>query len=268
VSKMFAGLESRIALVTGGASGIGYGVAEALLVEGAKVAIGDISAKMLDRAAAALNTPNLLPLQLDVTSSASVRQAVRKCTETFGGLNTLINSAGIIEFVPVEEILEENWQRVIAVDLTGVFLCCQAATPFLRRSGRGRIVTISSDAGKIGVALLSSYCAAKAGVIGFSKALAGELAPDGTTVNCVCPGGVTATQMGEQVLNWLSAKTAMSRDELLAERAKNVPVGRMQTTADVVGAVIFLISDAASYITGEALNIDGGGLGTSRIKGL
>lgn len=265
---MFTGLHSRIALVTGGGSGIGYGVAEALLAGGAKVAIGDISAQALDRATAALNSPNLLPLQLDVTSSASVRQAVKNCVESFGGLDTLVNSAGIIEFAPIDEILEENWQRVIAIDLTGVFFSCQAAAPFLRRSGRGRVVTISSDAGKIGVPLLSSYCAAKFGVIGLSKAIAGELAPHGVTVNCVCPGGVTATQMGEQVLRWLSAKTGRSREELLAERAKNVPLGRMQTTADVVGAVMFLISDAASYITGEALNVDGGGLGTTRIGGL
>jgi len=265
---MFMGLQSRVALVTGGASGIGYGVAEALLAGGAKVAIGDISEEALERAAAALNSPNLLPLQLDVTSSDSIRQTVKRCAEKFGGLDTLVNSAGIIEFVPLEEIAEDNWQRVISIDLTGVFLCCQATAPFLRRSGRGRVVTISSDAGKIGVPLLSSYCAAKFGVIGFSKAIAGELAPHGVTVNCVCPGGVTATQMGEQVLNWLSAKTGRSRDELLAERAKNVPLGRMQTIADVVGGVLFLISDAASYITGEALNIDGGGLGTTRIRGL
>jgi NAD(P)-dependent dehydrogenase (short-subunit alcohol dehydrogenase family) len=265
---MFTGLQSRVALVTGGASGIGYGVAEALLAGGAKVAIGDLNEQALDRAAAALNSSDLLPLHLDVTSSSSIRQAVKSCAEKFGGLDTLVNSAGIIEFVPLEEIVEDNWQRVISIDLTGVFLCCQAAAPFLRRSGRGRVVTISSDAGKIGVPLLSSYCAAKFGVIGFSKAIAGELAPHGVTVNCVCPGGVTATQMGEQVLNWLSAKTGRSRDELLSERAKNVPLGRMQTTADVVGGVLFLISDAASYITGEALNIDGGGLGTTRIRGL
>jgi NAD(P)-dependent dehydrogenase (short-subunit alcohol dehydrogenase family) len=265
---MLTGFTSRIALVTGGASGIGFGIAEALLAAGAKVAIGDISQPGLDRAAAALNSPDLLPLQLDVSSNESVRQAVKTCAKKFGGLDTLVNSAGIIEFVPLDEIAEENWRRVIDIDLTGVFLCCQAAAPFLRQSGRGRVVTISSDAGKIGVPLLSSYCAAKFGVIGFSKAIAGELAPHGVTVNCVCPGGVSETQMGAQVLDWLSSKTGRSRDELLSERASTVPMGRMQATADVVGGVMFLISDAASYITGEALNIDGGGLGTTRIRGL
>jgi NAD(P)-dependent dehydrogenase (short-subunit alcohol dehydrogenase family) len=259
--------DSRIALVTGGASGIGYAVAARLLADGARVAVGDISSTALEQARASLGSPNLLTLSLDVTSSKSVRQAVIACAEHFGGLDTLVNSAGIIEMMPLEDIREENWQRVIAIDLTGVFLCCQAAAPLLRRGGRGRIVTVSSDAGKVGVALLSSYCAAKFGVIGFSKAIAGELAPHGITVNCVCPGGVTETRMGDQVLAWLSSKTGMSRDELLTERAKTVPVGRMQTTDDVVGAIMFLISDAASYITGEALNVDGGGLGTTRIRG-
>src|SRR5205823_2729156 len=131
-----------------------------------------------------------------VTSSTSVREAITACVRKFGGLDTLVNSAGIIEFVPLEEIVEENWLRVIAVDLTGVFYCCRAAAPHLRKSGKGRIVTISSDAGKIGFAMLSSYCAAKFGVIGLSKAIAGELAAYGVTVNCVCPGGVSATKMG------------------------------------------------------------------------
>ena len=264
---MTSQFHSRVALVTGGASGIGYAVAAKLLAEGARVAIGDISSAALEQARATLNNPSLLTLSLDVTSSESVRLAVTACDEHFGGLDTLVNSAGIIEMVPLDDIREENWQRVIAIDLTGVFLCCQAAAPLLRRSGRGRIVTVSSDAGKIGVALLSSYCAAKFGVIGFSKAIAGELAPYGVTVNCVCPGGVTETKMGDQVLAWLSSKTGRSRDELLAERAKTVPLGRMQTTDDVVGAIVFLISDAASYITGEALNVDGGGLSTTRVRG-
>jgi NAD(P)-dependent dehydrogenase (short-subunit alcohol dehydrogenase family) len=260
--------EPRRALVTGGAHGIGYAVAEALLAIGTTVAIGDIDERGLNEAASELSSPRLLPVRMDVTSSESVRQAVEACAAKFGGLDTLVNCAGIIDFKPLDEIRGEEWNRVIAIDLTGVFLTCQAASPLLRQSGRGRIVTISSDAGKIGVALISSYCAAKAGVIGFSKAIAAELAPFGVTVNCVCPGGITATQMGQQVLDWISKKTGKSGEMVLADRAKSVPLGRMQTTEDVVGAVMFLISDAASYITGEALNVDGGGLGTTRIRGL
>src|SRR5215471_7691839 len=143
-------LHSRRALITGGAGGIGYAVARALLEAGARVAIGDLRPEALDHAARSLNNPQLLFLGLDVTSAESVAEAVRRCVERFGGLDTLVNCAGIISFAPLEEMRQEDWDRLLAVDLTGVFLCCRAAAPYLRRSGCGRIVTISSDAGKIG----------------------------------------------------------------------------------------------------------------------
>lgn len=258
----------RKALVTGGASGIGYAVAEALLAGGAQVAIGDIDRQAIHRAEARLSSANLVPILLDVTSRESVHQAVEACASRFGGLDTLINCAGVIQFCPLEAIEERDWERVIDVDLKGVFLCCQAAAPFLVRSGRGRIVTISSDAGKRGQPLLSSYSAAKFGVIGFSKAIAGELAPSRVTVNCVCPIGVTSTQMGQQVLEWLVKQTGQSVEEILASREQDVPLKRMATTEDVVAAVMFFISDAASFVTGEALNVDGGVLSTAPISGL
>jgi NAD(P)-dependent dehydrogenase (short-subunit alcohol dehydrogenase family) len=137
----------RRALVTGGAAGLGFAVAERLLATGAWVAIGDIDTLSLERAVKALNSPKLLPLVLDVTSRASVHDAVVACKKTFGGLDTLVNCAGIIDFIPLREMTEKQWDRVIDVDLKGVFLCCQAAEQLLRDSKRGRIVTMSSDAG-------------------------------------------------------------------------------------------------------------------------
>lgn len=258
----------RRALVTGGAAGLGYAVAERLLATGAWVAIGDIDNASLERAAKTLNSSKLLPLYLDVTSRASVRDVVVACEKKFGGLDTLVNCAGIIDFVPFGEMTEKQWDRVINVDLKGVFLCCQAVEQSLRNSKRGRIVTISSDAGKKGVALISSYCAAKFGVIGFSKAIAGELAPYGTTVNCVCPVGVSTTKMGQEVLDWLRVQTGQPMEAILAAREQTIPVGRMATAADVVHAVLFFISDEASFLTGEAINVDGGTLGTSLVPGL
>jgi NAD(P)-dependent dehydrogenase (short-subunit alcohol dehydrogenase family) len=258
----------RRALVTGGAAGLGYAVAERLLAMGAWVAIGDIDSASLERAAKALNAPQLLPLKLDVTSRSSVRSAVMACEEKFGGLDTLVNCAGIIDFVTLRDMTEDQWDRVISVDLKGVFLCCQAVEQLLCKSGRGRIVTISSDAGKKGFALLSSYCAAKFGIIGFSKAIAGELAPYGTTVNCVCPVGVTTTQMGQKVLDWIRGRTGQPVEAILAVREQTVPVGRMATAADVVYAVMFFISDEASFLTGEAINVDGGTLSTSVVPGI
>lgn len=258
----------RRALVTGGAAGLGYAVAARLLASGACVAIGDIDTENLDHAAKTLNNPRLLPLKLDVTSLQSVRYAVSACAEKFGGLDTLVNCAGVIEFVPLSNITEAQWDRVLSVDLKGVFLCCQAVEGLLRESGRGRIVNISSDAGKKGFALISSYCAAKFGIIGFSKAIAGELAPYGTTVNCVCPVGVTATQMGQQVLDWLHARTGQPVDNILAAREQTIPVGRMATAADVVHAIMFFISDEASFLTGVAIDVDGGTLSTSVVPGI
>jgi meso-butanediol dehydrogenase/(S,S)-butanediol dehydrogenase/diacetyl reductase len=257
----------RRALVTGGAAGLGFAVAERLLATGAWVAIGDIDTLSLERAVKALNSPKLLPLVLDVTSRASVHDAVVACKKTFGGLDTLVNCAGIIDFIPLREMTEKQWDRVIDVDLKGVFLCCQAAEQLLRDSKRGRIVTMSSDAGKKGVALISSYCAAKFGVIGFSKAIAGELAPYGTTVNCVCPVGVSTTKMGQEVLDWLCTQTGQPVEAILAAREQTIPVGRMATLADVVHAVMFFISDEASFFTGEAINVDGGTLSTSLVPG-
>src|SRR5439155_24516442 len=185
----------------------------------------------------------------------------------FGGLNTLVNCAGVIDLKPLSEITESRWDHVVDIDLKGVFLCCQASAPLLCASGEGRIVNISSDAGKKGYPLASSYCAAKFGVIGFSKAIAGELAPHGVTVNCVCPIGVTSTGMGRQVIQWLEERTGRSKEELQASRNRSTPLGRMATTDDVVHAVMFFLSDEASFLTGEALNVDGGVLSTGLIPG-
>jgi NAD(P)-dependent dehydrogenase (short-subunit alcohol dehydrogenase family) len=261
-------LDPRSVLVTGGASGIGYAVADALLARGAHVAIGDVAEPSLAEVAARLQCSRLLPLRLDVTSRESVTQAVAACVATFGGLDGLINCAGVISFTSLEDISDEEWDRVLAVDLKGVFLCCQVAAPHLRRSGRGRIVTIASDAGKMGYPLLSSYCAAKFGVIGFSRAIAGELAASGVTVNCVCPIGVSSTGMGRQVLDWLVDRTGSPLEQIQAARARTVPLRRMAMAADVVNAVLFFLSDESSFLTGEALNVDGGVLSTTPIPGV
>lgn len=265
---MAAESSPRRVLVTGGASGIGLAIAEALLAQGGQVAIGDVAEAALAQTAGRLQCSRLLPLQLDVTVRASVTSAVASCAEAFGGLDVLINCAGIIRFTALEDIREEDWEHVLAVDLKGVFLCCQAAAPHLRRSGRGRIVTIASDAGKMGYPLLSAYCAAKFGVIGFSQAIAGELAADGVTVNCVCPIGVSTTDMGRQVLDWLASNTGSPLEQIQAARARTVPLGRMATTADVVNAVFFFLSDESAFLTGTALNVDGGVLSTTPIPGL
>ena len=257
------------ALVTGGASGFGLGVARALLDEGASVAIGDVHAGRLDEAAEALGRGDrLLPIALDVTSGDSVRAAVAACESAFGGLDALVNSAGIIRFTPLDEITEEEWDLVVGVDLKGVFLCSQAAAPLLRKSGRGRIVNLSSDAGKVGFPRITTYVAAKHGVIGLTKSLAAELAPDRVTVNCICPVGTPDTTMGRDVLAAKVAATGETDERIMAAAAANVPIGRNSTTADVVNAVMFLLSDASGFITGATIDVDGGLINTAPVRGV
>ena len=259
----------RRVLITGGASGFGLAIARTLLSQRARVAIGDIDSKRLQEAARNLdNADDLLPLELDVTSPLSVKSVVVACQETFGGLDTLINSAGVIHFAPLADISEEDWDRVVDVDLKGPFLCSQAAAPLICESGRrGRIVNIGSDAAKIGCPMILSYCAAKFGVIGLTKALAAELAPYGVTVNCVCPVGVSTTGMGQTVVDWKIGATGQNTVEILSETAAGIPLKRNATVADVVNAVMFFLSDESAFLTGVALDVDGGLLSTMPIPG-
>ncbi|MAG37115.1 MAG: short-chain dehydrogenase [Dehalococcoidia bacterium] len=258
----------RRALITGGASGFGLGVARAMLDQGASVAIADQHAGRLQEAAQALDAgERLLPLELDVTSSDSVRAAVAACETAFGGLDTLVNSAGVIRMTPLDDISEEEWDWVVGVDLKGVFLCSQAAAPLLRQSGRGRIVNLSSDAGKVGFPTITPYVAAKHGVIGLTKSLAAELAPSKVTVNCLCPVGTPETSMGQDVLQMKARGTGASEEQLMAAAAANVPLGRSCTVADVVHAVMFLLSDEAAFLTGGTIDVDGGLINTAPVRG-
>ena len=260
-------IDPRRALVTGGASGFGLAIAEALLREGAFVAIGDIHDGRLQQAVKMLNCDRVLPVKLDVTSVDSVQKAVASCKTAFGGIDSLVNSAGVIHIAPIADIAERDWDRVIDVDLKGVFLCCQAAAPLLCESGRGRIINIGSDASKLGCGMIVSYCAAKFGVIGLTKALAAELAPHQVTVNCVCPVGVSGTNMGQEVLSWKMRNTSASPKEILAATAAGIPLRRNATTEDIVNAVMFFLAEQSGFLTGVALDVDGGLLSTMPMPG-
>ena len=256
------------ALITGGASGFGLGIARALVDQGASVVIGDNNAGRLKDAADVLGGGDrVVAAELDVTSVDSARAAVAVCESAFGGLDVLVNSAGVIRITPLDDISEQEWDLVVGVDLKGVFLCSQAAAPLLRQSGRGRIVNMGSDAAKVGFATIASYVAAKHGVIGLTKSMAAELAPHGVTVNCVCPVGTPETGMGQDVLDMKVAVTGASPAEIMATTATHVPLGRNGTTADVVNAVMFLLADESEFITGSTIDVDGGLINTSPVRG-
>jgi NAD(P)-dependent dehydrogenase (short-subunit alcohol dehydrogenase family) len=247
----------RKALVTGGGAGFGFEIARRLAAEGAQVALLDVDRERVEDAARRLGG-GALPLEADVRSPGQVREAVERAAGELGGLDTLVNSAGVIHLKPLGEVGEDDWDLTLDVNLKGAFLVSQAAAPHLRASGRGRVVSIASDAGKRGFDSLQAYCASKFGLVGLTESLAVELAPDDVTANAVCPVGCPTTEMGKGVLAWKVSTTGQSPDEIAAAAARTNPLGRNATETDVADAVLFFCSDEASFLTGVALDVDGG----------
>jgi 3-oxoacyl-[acyl-carrier protein] reductase len=240
-------LSGRVALVTGAGRGIGLANSVALAKRGANVALVDIDGQALDEAA----TPSgehAIALQADVSRAADVQRIVETTVRRFGGLDIVVNNAGICLLTPLAEISEEEWDRVMAVNLKGAFLCCQTALPHLRRSGhKGRIINISSVAGQMGGVLVGAhYAASKAGLIALTKSLARLLAPDGVTVNCIAPA-TTETDMTD---SWSEALRTQVKGQ--------IPLGRLARPDEIAEAVCFLAGDSASFITGATLDLNGG----------
>ena len=197
--ELFTITPGRRALVTGGASGIGLGAARRLREFGARVALADLP-RALERLSPT-DAADFVPIAMDVTDDASVARGVAEANARLGGLDTLVNSAGVFQFRAIENIATAEWDRILDVNLKGTFLVMREAMPHLKASGAGRIVNIASDAGKRGFALLAAYCASKFGVVGLTQAVAAEVAPHKVRVNAVCPGTVAETQMGKVVID-------------------------------------------------------------------
>ncbi|MGB9586983.1 MAG: SDR family NAD(P)-dependent oxidoreductase [Armatimonadota bacterium] len=239
-------LDRRVAFVTGGAHGIGRAVGQALCNAGATVIFADI-----DEAGAADVALELgdraLGTFIDVASSDAVQAAVDRAIEVFGGVDILVNSAGICRRGRILEISEAEWDQVIAVNLKGAFLCCKAVVPYMIKGGWGRIVNIASLAGKIGGLMVGlPYAASKGGVLALTKGLARELAEYGITVNAVCPSLVD-TDMAR-----------MFTPADIENYLKGVPLRRLATAEDIAEAVLYLCSPGAAYVTGEVLDVNGG----------
>ncbi|CAH1690516.1 3-oxoacyl-(acyl-carrier-protein) reductase [Hyphomicrobiales bacterium] len=247
---------TRVALVTGGAQGVGRAIARKLLEQGAEVVIADIQEEKAKEAAAEITADGgvALGLAADVASEESVRQLFATVDEQFGRLDILVNNAGIAprrmsEKDDVEGTALDDWQRVIAINLTGVFLMCRAAVPLMKRGGWGRIVNIASRAGRThSPTTRAHYAASKAGLIGFSRALAGEVGAAGITVNCVSPA---------RVVTPLTRNAGDVADEDLRTIART-PVGRVGRPEDIAAAVAFLASDGAAFTSGAILDVTGG----------
>lgn len=242
-------LDGKAALVTGASRGIGRAIALRLAAEGAKVAInyaGSTDKAEAVKAEIEQNGGEAILVQADVSDSASVEAMVAKVAETFGQIDILVNNAGITRDGLMMRMKDEDFNAVIDTNLKGVFYCTKAVSKLMMKKRSGRIVNMASVVGLMGNAGQTNYAAAKAGVIGFSKSAAKELASRGITVNTVAPGFI-ATDM-----------TAAMTDKAKEMTLQGIPLKRMGEAEDVARAVLFLVSDNASYITGQTINVDGG----------
>ena len=242
-------LDGKIALVTGGSRGIGRAIALRLAEEGAKVAInyaGNQTAAEEVKAIIEQHGGTAMIIQTDVSDSTAAAEMVARVHEELGGLDILVNNAGITRDTLLVRMKDEDFNAVINTNLKGIYACTKAAAKFMTKQRSGRIVNLSSVVGEIGNIGQTNYAAAKAGVIGFSKAAAKEFAARHVTVNVVAPGFID-TDM-----------TAVLKDSIREKLIEGIPLGALGKPEHVADAVLFLVSDAASYITGQVLNVDGG----------
>jgi len=242
-------LEGKVAVVTGGAQGIGRVIALGLGHEGAKVVVADLQA---DKARDVVNEllalgSEAIPVEVNVANESAVKRLANATFDRFGRVDILVNDAGVYLKSPVVGMSEELWDRTIDVNLGGNFLCSRAFVPSMRKQKSGRIISIASGIAHYGAKEFAPYAASKAAIIGFVKALAREVGTDGITVNAICPG----------VANTAMPRTHRTEEELMA-RLRSNPLGHVLEPEDFVGPILFLASDAASYITGQAINVNCG----------
>ena len=250
-------LAGRRALVTGAATGIGRAIVEAFACEGARVAITDIG---LDGACDLANSLGdaTRAFKLDVTDAAETADVFRAAAEWMGGLDLLAANAGISTMNPVVDLTEEEWDSNMAVNAKGVFLSNrEAVRHFLAADEKGVIVNTASLAGKIGAPLLAHYAASKFAVVGFTQSLAREVGEHGIRVNAVCPGYVRTSMQDREVV-WEGKLRGMSPEAVREQYIAETPLGRLEEPEDVAAIVVFLASDLAGFLTGEAINASGG----------
>ncbi len=238
-------LEGRKAIVTGGAQGIGLAIAKRLNAEGAKVALFDINEELVTKSASELD--GCIGVRCDVSSPASIEEAIGKVVEAFGGIDIVVNNAGILPKSMIEDVTEKEWDLTMAINLKGAFFMSQKALPYLKQSEHARIINTSSLAGRMGgFETCMAYSASKGGINAITMGMARQLAKFHINVNAVCPG-TTETPI-----------TKAFSDEAMARLLTRIPLGRLGKPEDMAAAVAFLASDDAAFITGHMLDVNGG----------
>ncbi len=243
---MELGLSKRVALVCGSTRGIGRAVAKALAHEGARVAVNGRTDESTRRAAEELSAT---PFAADVSVPAQAEAMVQRVAKDLGRLDVLFCNAGGPGAAPFKDQPADAWQRALELNLLSTIHLARAAVPIMRKAQWGRIICLASVAAKQPLPGLILSTTARAGVLGFAKALADEVAPDGITVNCICPGFI-ATERVEELTR--------TKPEMMKQMLAQIPVGRIGSPSELAAAVTFLASDPASYITGAVLQVDGG----------
>ena len=253
--------------ITGAGAGIGRAIALEMVREGADLAITDIdlasAQKVADEARALCNDARIWAGQLDVRDAAGAAARVEEAASYLGGLELAVNNAGVSSMKRVVDLSEDDWDFNMDINAKGVFLCCQAEVRYFLRHGRPQsmcsIVNTASMAGKKAAPLLAHYSASKFAVIGFTQALALETASDNIRVNCVCPGYVR-TSMQEREVLWEANLRGITPEEVRLDYLRAIPLGRLEEPEDVARVVVFLLSDRAAYMTGQAINVTGGSI--------
>ena len=242
------GLAGKVVLVTGAGRGMGQAIAERLAAEGARVAVTDVDLDSAQKTAAAFD--GAAGFRLDITDADEVSTRIEEIVAALGPIDALVNNAGWDRLAPFLETDEDLWDRVIDINLRGPIRMTKAVLPSMVERQGGRIVNISSDAGRVGSTGEAVYSACKAGIIGFGKTVAREVARHGITVNAICPGP-TATPL-------LESMVGEGNDKLIDSLKRGIPMRRLGEPDDIAGAVAFIVSDDAGFITGQTLSVSGG----------
>lgn len=253
-------LEGQIAIVTGGAQGLGEALAKRLDEEGCKVVVADINFEAAQKVVDGLKSA--IAVKVDVCNASDVDGMVKKTMESFGGLDLLVSNAAILIAKSIIDFTPEQWQKMIDINLVGYFLCAQAAARVMIPAKSGNIIQINSKSGKKGSAKNSAYAAAKFGGIGLTQSLALELAEFGIRVNAICPGNLlnsTLWNLGPNSLfKQYAANQGITEEQVRQKYISQVPLSRSCETEDIANVMVFLASSQASYMTGQAINVTGG----------